>query len=115
MCNWLHALSMSILVKDLMCPSICFSYTSSEETPPPHTDHEYAPLPPSLQDQLEEARKTITDQENLIAELQQQLFGVSNFQSDDKQISFYTGFPDYATFKAVFMALQPTAVFSFPV
>ena len=92
-----------------MCPSICFSYTSSEETPPPHPDHEYAALPPSLQDQLEEARKTITDQEILIAELQQQLFGVSNFQSDDKQISFYTGFPDYATFKAVFMALQPTA------
>ncbi|CAL8376040.1 unnamed protein product [Arctogadus glacialis] len=81
----------------------------SEETPPPHPDHEYAALPPSLQDQLEEARKTIADQETLIAELQQQLFGVSNFQSDDKQISFYTGFPDYATFKAVFMALQPTA------
>ena len=34
---------------------------------------------------------------------------VSNFQGDDKQVSFYTGFPDYATFKAVFMALQPTA------
>ncbi|CAM4361339.1 unnamed protein product [Leuciscus chuanchicus] len=50
----------------------------SEETPPPHQDHEYAALPPSLQDQLEEARKTI-------------------------------GFPDYDTFKAVFMALQPTA------
>ncbi|CAM4272056.1 unnamed protein product [Leuciscus chuanchicus] len=31
----------------------------SEETPPPHPDHEYAALPPSLQDQLEEARKTI--------------------------------------------------------
>ncbi|CAL8361634.1 unnamed protein product [Arctogadus glacialis] len=81
----------------------------SEETPPPHPDHEYAALPPSLQDLLEEARKTIADQEILIAELQQQLFGVSNFQSDDKRISFYAGFPDYATFKAVFMALQPTA------
>ncbi|KAK0136896.1 hypothetical protein N1851_026918 [Merluccius polli] len=45
----------------------------------------------------------------LIIELQQKQFVVSNFQGDDKQISFYTGFPDYATFKAVFMALQPTA------
>ncbi|CAL8386485.1 unnamed protein product [Boreogadus saida] len=78
----------------------------SEATPPPYPDHKYAVLPPSLQDQLEEARMTITDQEILIAELQQQL---SNVQSDDKQISFYTGFTDYATFKAVFMALQPTA------
>jgi len=92
-----------------MCPSICFSYTSSEETPPLHPGHEYAALPPSLQDQLEEARKTISDQELLILELQQKQFLISNFQGDDKLISFYTGFPDYATFKAVFMALQPTA------
>ncbi|XP_058616661.1 THAP domain-containing protein 1-like [Onychostoma macrolepis] len=81
----------------------------SEETPPPHPDHEYAALPPSLQDQFEEARKTIGDQELLILELQQKQFLISNFQGDDKQISFYTGFPDYDTFKAVFMALQPTA------
>ncbi|XP_041966785.1 uncharacterized protein LOC125303093 [Alosa alosa] len=81
----------------------------SEEIPPPHPDHEYAALPPSLQDQLEEARKTIGDQELLILDLKQKQFLISNFQGDDKQISFYTGFPDYETFKAVFMALQPTA------
>lgn len=78
----------------------------SEETPPPHglhPDHEYAALPPSLQDQFEEACKTIGDQELLILELQQKQFLISNFQGDDKQISFYTGFPDYDTFKAVFM------------
>lgn len=92
-----------------MCPSICFSYTPSEETPPPHPDHEYAALPPSLQDQIEDHRKTIGDQELLILELRQKQFLISNFQGDDKQISFYTGFPDYDTFKAVFMALQPTA------
>ncbi|KAG1925021.1 hypothetical protein F2P79_025809 [Pimephales promelas] len=54
----------------------------SEETPPLHPGHEYAALPPSLQDQLEEARKTISDQELLILELQQKQFLISNFQEN---------------------------------
>ena len=77
--------------------------------PPPHPDHEYAVLPRSLENQLYEARKTICEQGVLIKELQQKQFMVQNLQGDDKQISFYTGFPDNATFKAVFLALQPTA------
>lgn len=88
---------------------LLYSYISSEETPPPHPDHEYAVLPPSLEDQLYEARKTICEQGVLIKELQQKQFVVQNLKGDDKLISFYTGFPDYATFKAVFLALQPTA------
>ncbi|KAJ8013235.1 hypothetical protein DPEC_G00051160 [Dallia pectoralis] len=41
---------------------------SCEETPPPHPDHEYVALPPSLQDQLEEARKTIANRKKAEAQ-----------------------------------------------
>ncbi|XP_028437745.1 uncharacterized protein LOC114558160 [Perca flavescens] len=81
----------------------------STETAPPHPDHDYAELPPPLEEQLKEAHKMINDQAELIARLQTKRFLLSRFQGDDKNIMFFTGFPDYNTLKAVFMALQPTA------
>ncbi|XP_039655590.1 uncharacterized protein LOC120558601 [Perca fluviatilis] len=81
----------------------------STETAPPHPDHDYAELPPPLEEQLKEAHKIINDQAELIARLQTKQFLLSRFQGDDKNIMFFTGFPDYNTLKAVFMALQPTA------
>ncbi|XP_078127386.1 zinc finger BED domain-containing protein 5-like [Sander vitreus] len=81
----------------------------SAEMAPPHPDHDYAELPPPLEEQLKEAHKIINDQAELIAHLQTKQFLLSRFQGDDKNIMFFTGFPDYNTLKAVFMALQPTA------
>lgn len=93
-----------------MCPSIfSFLCTSSEETAPPHPDHDYAELPLPLEEQLQAAHKTINDQAELIAQLQDKQFLLSRFQGDNKNIMFFTGFPDYNTLKAVFTALQPTA------
>jgi hypothetical protein len=67
------------------------SGADSEGTPPPHPDHEYAALPPSFQDQLEEARKTIPDQEILIAELQQHCLGFQIFKVMINRYHFIQG------------------------
>ena len=85
-----------------MCASILsFLCTSSEETAPPHPDHDYA--------ELQAAHETINDQVELIQQPQDNQFLLSRFQGDDKNIMFDTGFPDYNTLKAEFTALQPTA------
>uniref|UniRef100_A0A8C9XD36 THAP-type domain-containing protein n=1 Tax=Sander lucioperca TaxID=283035 RepID=A0A8C9XD36_SANLU len=81
-----------------LCPSI-FSCPCSAETAPPHPDHDYAELPPPLEEQLKEAHKIINDQAELIARLQTKQFLLSRFQGD--KIMFFTGFPDYNTLKAV--------------
>ncbi|KAL2095581.1 hypothetical protein ACEWY4_007729 [Coilia grayii] len=81
----------------------------SIEVPPPHPYHDYAVPPLTTQEQLEAARKHIIEQDKLIAELQSKEFSVSRFQCNDNQMSFFTGFIDYATFEAVYKALQPTA------
>ncbi|XP_063077454.1 uncharacterized protein LOC134467525 [Engraulis encrasicolus] len=81
----------------------------STDVPPPHPYHDYAVPPLTPEEQLEAARKHIIEQDKLIAQLKDKVFSVSRFQCDDGQMSFYTGFPDYDTFKAVYMTLQPTA------
>lgn len=76
--------------------------------PPPHPDHDYAQVPLSVEEQLEETISTIGDQSKLIARLQEE-FSHVQFHGNDKNIMFFTGFQDYNTLRAVFRALQPTA------
>ncbi|XP_042560535.1 THAP domain-containing protein 2-like isoform X2 [Clupea harengus] len=91
------------LQEDIAC-------TSSEvETSLPHSDHDYTQRPLSLEEQLQEACKSIARQEEEISTLRGNQFLLKRFQCDDKQIQFYTGFRDYNTLKAVFTDLQPTA------
>ncbi|XP_075967277.1 uncharacterized protein LOC142970741 [Anarhichas minor] len=78
------------------------------ETSMPYADHDYSQRPPSLEEQLQEAQKTIACQEELL-KLRKNRFFLERFQCDDRLIMFYTGFKDYITLMAVFMALQPTA------
>lgn len=92
------------MVLSQKCVSQYFLSLALLETAAPHPDHDNAVLP-----QLEEAHKTISEQAKLIAQLQNKQFLLSKFQGDDKNIMFYTGFPDYNTLIAAFMALQPTA------
>ncbi|KAL0962599.1 hypothetical protein UPYG_G00342320 [Umbra pygmaea] len=94
--------------EDVLQEDVNFSELS-EETAPPHPDHDYAELPLPLEEQLEQAQKTISDQAAVIAQLQDKQFLLSRFQGDDKSIMFYTGFPDYNTLRAVFPAVRPTA------
>ncbi|XP_068568250.1 uncharacterized protein [Cebidichthys violaceus] len=76
----------------------------------PYADHDYCQRPPSLEEQqLQEARKTIACQEEELLKLRKNRFFLERFQCDDRLIMFYTGFRDYITLMAVFMALQPTA------
>ncbi|XP_068450768.1 uncharacterized protein [Clinocottus analis] len=78
----------------------------------PHADHDYHQIPPSLKkqkEQLQEARKTIACQKEELVKLRKNRFFLERFQCDDRLIMFYTGFRDYMTLMAVFMALQPTA------
>ncbi|XP_046874125.1 uncharacterized protein LOC124466350 isoform X2 [Hypomesus transpacificus] len=84
--------------------------TSSEvQTSVPYADHDYTQRPLSLEEQLQEACKTVARQEEEISTLRSNQFLLKRFQCDDKQIQFYTGFRDYSTLKAAFTALQPTA------
>lgn len=64
----------------------------------PHPYHDYAVPPLTSEEQLEAARKHIIEQDKLIAQLKDKVFSVSRFHCDDSQMSFYTVFPDYATF-----------------
>ena len=53
--------------------------------------------------------RSIAQLEEKVAKLEGERFLLSRFQGDDKLIHFYTGFPDFITLKAVYLALQPTA------
>ncbi|XP_048105423.1 uncharacterized protein LOC125298638 isoform X3 [Alosa alosa] len=77
--------------------------------PAPHPDHDYAEPSQSLEDQLEAARQEITrlTQENNI--LKASRFSLKHFENDSKLLTFYTGFRDYETLRALFLSLQPTA------
>ncbi|KAJ8277792.1 hypothetical protein GJAV_G00079990 [Gymnothorax javanicus] len=85
------------------------STSSTLETPLPHPDHDYAQRPLPLEEQLQEARKTIALQEEELVKLQNHRFCLERFQCGDRLIMFYTGFKDYMTLMAVFKAMQPTA------
>lgn len=75
----------------------------------PHLDHDYDQRPLPLEEQLQEAHKTIALQKEELVKLQSNRFFLERFQCDDRIIMFYTGFKDYMTLMAVFKALQPTA------
>ena len=52
--------------------------------------------------------KTILEKANQrIESLQQQMFTVDRFRGDDSSIKYYTGFPNWDTFSAVFKYLNP--------
>ncbi|XP_044167341.1 uncharacterized protein LOC122951389 [Acropora millepora] len=53
-----------------------------------------------LKTELERANRRIES-------LQQQMFTVDRFRGDDSSIKFYTGFPNWDTFNAVFKYLNP--------
>ena len=53
-----------------------------------------------LKTELERANRRIES-------LQQQMFTVDRFRGDDSSITFYTGFPNWDTFNAVFKYLNP--------
>lgn len=63
----------------------------------------------SSEELLEAKDKRIRDLEEECQRLSDQLFFLDRFSNDAQSIMFYTGFKDYATLKAVFLALQPTA------
>jgi hypothetical protein len=75
----------------------------------PHPDHDYSVEPMTSEEQLVAAREEIS---RLSAEnemLKNQEFGIQHIQRNQKLVQFYTGFPDFDTLDAVFLALQPTA------
>ncbi|RXN29856.1 THAP domain-containing 1 [Labeo rohita] len=85
---------------------------SSEEchvTEMPNTNHDYCVEPMTTEEQLVAAREEISRLSAENEALKSQQFGIQNFMGNPKLIQFYTGFPDYDTLRAVFLALQPTA------
>ncbi len=89
-------------------PSLSLSQ-SSHVTEMPNTDHDYCVEPMTTEEQLVAAREEISRLSAESEALKSHQFGIQNVMSNSKLIQFYTGFPDYDTLRAVFMALQPTA------
>uniref|UniRef100_A0A671M1R8 THAP-type domain-containing protein n=1 Tax=Sinocyclocheilus anshuiensis TaxID=1608454 RepID=A0A671M1R8_9TELE len=75
----------------------------------PNTDHDYCVEPMTTEEQLVAAREEISRLSAENEALKSHQFGIQNFMSNPKLIQFYTGFPDFDTLRAVFLALQPTA------
>ena len=65
----------------------------------------------SLEDQLLELQTNYDELQQKyvddVARMQQKLFQLERFIASDHEIRFYTGFPDYATFKGFFYYLSP--------
>ncbi|XP_076835700.1 uncharacterized protein LOC143481554 [Brachyhypopomus gauderio] len=72
-------------------------------------DHDYLGESLSIEEQLDAAKREITHLEEENRNLKREWFYLQRFQCEPKLIMFYTGFEDYDTLKAVFLALQPTA------
>ena len=60
-----------------------------------------------LKQQLVDLKYESEKAEKRIDSLQKQLFTVDRFKGDDSSIKFYTGFPNWETFQAVFKYLNP--------
>ncbi|XP_026116957.1 uncharacterized protein LOC113095799 [Carassius auratus] len=85
---------------------------SNEEchvTEMPNTDHDYCVEPMTTEEKLVAAQEDISRLSAENEALRSNQFGIQNFMGNPKLIQFYTGFPDYDTVRAVFLALQPTA------
>ena len=68
------------------------------------------PVIRSLEDQLIELQTNYELQQKYVddmAKMQQKLFRLERFIASDHEFRFYTGFPDYATFKVFFDYLSP--------
>lgn len=84
-----------------------FSVTTA---PAPSVDHDYHQLPNRKEDQLEAARKRITELESQLAAMQIERFGLETFSTDAEKIRFYTAFPSYDCLKKFYQCIVPYAV-----
>lgn len=72
-------------------------------------DHNYWKKPLTASEQLQAAQMELDDLEEKGRELKSEQFFLQRLQSEPELIRFYTGFKDYSTLKALYLALQPTA------
>ena len=93
---------------DISCSPIDTSVTPFPQVG--RTDHDYGTHTITAEEQLEAARERIAQLEMQCNQLQSRHFFMDRFCHDPISIQFYTGFKDYSTLKAVFLALQPTAL-----
>ena len=63
----------------------------------------------TLKRALEEKERTLLLQQQQIAELRAERFGVNRFGTDDKMFNFYTGFSSIASFKTFYEFCAPSA------
>ncbi|XP_058879416.1 uncharacterized protein LOC131737014 [Acipenser ruthenus] len=78
-------------------------------TPSCSSEHDYVSVLTSVEDQLKAAQAKIGRLQAELGTLQENRFFLGRFQGVPQLITFYTGFNDYSTLNAVFLALQPTA------
>lgn len=60
-----------------------------------------------LRQQVFEQKSQLEIATRRVETLQKQLFSVDRFKHDDSSMRFYTGFPNWSTFLAVFNYLNP--------
>ena len=60
-----------------------------------------------MKQQLIDVKSKLEKANQCIESLQKQMFTVDKFRGDDSSIKFYTGFPNWDTFDAVFKYLNP--------
>ena len=60
-----------------------------------------------MKQQLSDVKSKLEKVNQCIESLQKQMFTVDKFRGDDSSIKFYTGFPNWDTFDAVFRYLNP--------
>ena len=60
-----------------------------------------------MNQQLIDLKSKLEKANQRIESLQKQMFTVDRFRGDDSSIKFYTGFPNWDTFDAVFKYLNP--------
>ncbi|XP_041795398.1 uncharacterized protein LOC121608256 [Chelmon rostratus] len=71
-------------------------------------DHSYGKKPPRAKEQLQAAQVELSRLEANSRGLNSEQFFLQRFQYDPELIMFYTGFKDYSTLRAFYLALRPT-------
>ncbi len=71
-------------------------------------DHDYSKKPLTAKQQLQAAQMKLDRLEEKSRQLKCEPFFLLRLQCEPEVISFYTGFKDYNTLKAFYLALQPT-------
>ena len=64
---------------------------------------------PELIEIMRELQEKVTSLEKEISKLNERLITLEDIQTSEKLCSFYTGFPNYGTFKALFYYLKDAA------